>query len=394
MDELARKQSGVDHDHNENVDYNNTHMVTDDVDSNQNNINNQNNQVNQVNLNIDPNKYWTKHFDPNHNLNYYYNAFLNESVWELPEGAELDPLQDIELNNNDINTDNNIQNNYNNNTDNNLNLFNTNNDAGDHDSFYDDEAWEENDLVEKLAWDRMKENQVKEWMKRPARQQVSDTRRDTAYIEGNYDYNIWFDKYLTDRKEEKEKIPAMFRCNPLLDTGYTKADMQEKEGGAFFCLYFAKGCCSEGVNCRYYHRVPTLLDSDKIENLRDVFGRSRFATHRNDMGGVGTFTKECRTLYVSDIKMIDCANPVKEMVRVLYENFSPWGEIEDINYIPTKGICFIRYSHRIFAEFAKEAMMDQSLVGEEILVVKWAYDDPNTMAKKRVIIYLIFLIFI
>ena len=92
MDELARKQSGVDHDHNENVDYNNTHMVTDDVDSNQNNINNQSNQVNQVNLNIDPNKYWTKHFDPNHNLNYYYNAFLNESVWELPEGAELDPL--------------------------------------------------------------------------------------------------------------------------------------------------------------------------------------------------------------------------------------------------------------------------------------------------------------
>jgi hypothetical protein len=53
------------------------------------------------------------------------------------------------------------------------------------------------------------------------------------------------------------------------------------------------------------------------------------------MGGVGTFTKECRTLYVSDIKMIDTANPVKEMVRVIYENFSPWGEIEDINYIPT-----------------------------------------------------------
>ena len=137
-----------------------------------------------------------------------------------------------------------------------------------------------------------------------------------------------------------------------------------------------------GVNVRAIVRTST--DSEKIENLRDVFGRSRFATHRSDMGGVGTFTKECRTLYISDIKMIDCANPVKEMVRVLYENFSPWGEIEDINYIPTKGICFIRYANRIFAEFAKEAMMDQSLVGEEILVVKWAYDDPNTISKKRV----------
>ena len=43
-------------------------------------------------------------------------------------------------------------------------------------------------------------------MSRPARQQVKDTRKETAYIEGNYDYNIWYDKYLTDRKEEKEKI--------------------------------------------------------------------------------------------------------------------------------------------------------------------------------------------
>jgi len=48
-----------------------------------------------------------------------------------------------------------------------------------------------------------------------------------------------------------------------------------------------------------------------------------------------------------------------------------------------KGICFIRYAHRCFSEFAKEAMMDQSLIGEEVLGVKWAYDDPNPMSKKR-----------
>ena len=28
-------------------------------------------------------------------------------------------------------------------------------------------------------------------------------------------------------------------------------------------------------------------------------------------------------------------------------------------------------------------MMDQSLIGEEVLGVKWAYDDPNPMSKKR-----------
>jgi hypothetical protein len=238
--------------------------------------------------------------------------------------------------------------------------------------------------LEKLVWDKIKEQELKEWMKRSARQQVADTRRDTAYVEGNYDYNIWYDKYLTDRKEEKEKIPALHKCNPALDTGFTKADLQEKEGAAYFCLFFAKGCCSEGVNCRYYHRVPNKEDAEKIENLRDVFGRSRFANHRNDMGGVGTFTKECRSLFISDLKMVDTPNPIKEMVRIIYENFSPWGEIEDINYIPTKATCFIRYAHRCFAEFAKEATMGQSLVGEEVLTVKWAYGDPNPMNKRRV----------
>ncbi len=321
----------------------------------------------QTEITIDPNKQWQVYFDSTYNMNFYFNPFFNQSVWTLPEGAELTPFQyadnihtkqkqqEPEVIEEEIREQN----------------------------YYDEDAWEEDELIEKLAWDRMKEQQLKDWMKRPARQQVEDTRKDTAYIEGNYDYNIWFDKYLTDRKEEKEKIPAMHKCNPALDTGFTKADLQEKEGGAYFCLFFAKGCCSEGVNCHYYHRVPTKEDAEKIESLRDVFGRSKFATHRKDMGGVGTFTRECKTIFVGDLKMIDTGNPIKEMVRVIYENFSLWGEIEDINYIPAKATCFIRFSHRCFSEFAKEAMVGQALVGEEILTVKWAYDDPNPMNKKH-----------
>ena len=57
-------------------------------------------------------------------------------------------------------------------------------------------------------------------------------------------------------------------------------------------------------------------------------------------------------------------------------------KIEDINYIPVKSCCYIRYEHRCFAEFAKEAMMKQSLVGEEIISVKWAFDDNNPMTQK------------
>ena len=70
------------------------------------------------------------------------------------------------------------------------------------------------------------------------------------------------------------------------------------------------------------------------------------------------------------------------MVRIIYENFSPWGEIENINYIHVKSSCYIKYSHRCFAEFAKEAMMRQSLVGEEILSINWAYDESDLEMKK------------
>ena len=75
-------------------------------------------------------------------------------------------------------------------------------------------------------------------------QQAKHTRKETAYIEGNYDYNIWYDKYLIDRKEEKEKILVEHKCIPSLDTGYTRVDKQEKNVSSYFCLFFAKGCCS------------------------------------------------------------------------------------------------------------------------------------------------------
>lgn len=43
--------------------------------------------------------------------------------------------------------------------------------------------------------------QIQEWMQRPARRQIKESKKETAYIEGNYDYNIWYDKYLTDRNQ-------------------------------------------------------------------------------------------------------------------------------------------------------------------------------------------------
>jgi hypothetical protein len=49
--------------------------------------------------------------------------------------------------------------------------------------------------------------------------------------------------------------------HPDIDSGYTKADLYEKFS-TYFCLFFARGCCAEGVNCRYYHRIPTMAESE------------------------------------------------------------------------------------------------------------------------------------
>ena len=55
---------------------------------------------------------------------------------------------------------------------------------------------------------------------------------------------------------------------------------------------------------------------------------------RTDNGGIGMFTTDCRTLVVSDMQMPDTtAAPVRDMVKLIYTEFSRWGEIEDINFI-------------------------------------------------------------
>ena len=356
--------------------------------SNENSLDNDSHNDNQK---ININHHWKKYFDSRYNQIFYNNPFTGESVWELPEGAIVEesngPIeiitavpQEEESNkknkNEKINDKEKSENKENNEEDSlteenkestNINNINLN-------SYKEIEAIEEEELKERLRYRKMKNLQLQEWLKRPARQQVEESKREIAYTEGHYDYNIWYDKYLSDRTEDKEKIAAETKCNPTLDTGYTRADKQQKKNNSYFCLYFARGCCCEGVNCRYYHHVPTFEEVQYIENSKDIFGRSRFARSLKDNGGVGLFTKNCRTLFVSDIKKLEKKDQNREMVKLIYENFSKFGEIEDIQYLPLKASCYIKFSHRCFAEFAKEAMMKQAMVGEEILSIVWAYD--------------------
>lgn len=47
-------------------------------------------------------------------------------------------------------------------------------------------------------------------------------------------------------------------------------------------------------------------------------------------------------------------------------------------------IAFVRYRLRTNTEFAKEAMSNQKMDGDENLNIKWAYDDPNPQASKAI----------
>ena len=68
----------------------------------------------------------------------------------------------------------------------------------------------------------------------------------------------------------------------------------------------------------------------------------------------------------------------RDIVRLLYENFSPWGEIDDIYFNQGRFIAYIKFAHRYYAEFAREAMVDQVLVEDitDPIRIQWALESP------------------
>lgn len=308
---------------------------------------------------INVNNLWIKHNDIETNKSIYFNPYLQQCLWELPLGANLESNINTEI---DVNI-------------------------------------KEKSNTEILNEKNKESNN--EYLKKPARQQISpDEKKETSYIEGNYDYNIWYNKYLSEgRKEDKSLIISNYKLNVKIDSGYTKADLTNIKDGSYFCIFYAKGCCSLGVNCKYYHRIPTLEECKLIENMKDIFGRPRHATHRLDMSGVGTFTQDCKTLYLTNMKLIfgnkkllipktnksfnENNNYIKEIMKLIYKNFNEFGVIEDIHIVESKQCAFLKFAHRCMAEFAKEAMTNQCLIGNEAVVIKWANEEPDTQKKNQ-----------
>ena len=93
-------------------------------------------------------------------------------------------------------------------------------------------------------------------------------------------------------------------------------------------FFFARGVCPKGQDCEYLHRLPNIHD---IFNPNvDCFGRDKFSDYRDDMGGVGSFQRQNRTLYVGRIKETGTGPETEEVVR---RHFKEWGEIEKSEFL-------------------------------------------------------------
>ena len=208
---------------------------------------------------------------------------------------------------------------------------------------------------------------------RPARVQVEQKRK-LQQTEHLGDYNIWYGRYAGERREKAPR--ATTRVCLETDAGLTRADYTSST--SWLCLHFARGDCVYGKDCTYRHCAPVEQDESRSEAQHDVFGRDRHATWRDDMGGTGTWSKECRSLYVGRVSGTPSETQLTEIIT---RHFGEFGIIESVRVLKAKGCAFVTYRYRCTAEFAKEAMAEQALDHGEQINVRWAYDDPNPRAQ-------------
>lgn len=188
------------------------------------------------------------------------------------------------------------------------------------------------------------------YLSRPARKQKDFIDPRKYHVEGANEYNIWYGKFLGDQQDKFDREPASDRCNLATDAGRTKADTgnEDKKNRRFFCLHFARGMCAKGADCSFFHRVPLPEDDAKCDELFDCFGRQRHNKHKDDMTGVGSFMKPCRTLFVGNLLKHKYTTP-KQLEDTLWRHFCEWGELESLNVVYRLSIAFPRYRLRTSA---------------------------------------------
>ncbi|SCV03316.1 LAME_0H09450g1_1 [Lachancea meyersii CBS 8951] len=234
------------------------------------------------------------------------------------------------------------------------------------------------------------------WKKRPAPIQVSEKELPSSIPpQTGLTFNVWYNKW-SQGNTGRSRFVSPYKLDTESHEGYTRGDKTKR---AFFCLYFTKGMCCLGKRCEYLHHVPNAEDIARLSLQSDVidcFGREKHGSYREDMGGVGSFRKKNRTLYVGGITgaLNDLALKAGQVENRIRFSFGKLGPLERIRYVETKNCAFVKYKHQASAEFAKEAMSNQTLLIPSDkewsdrregtgLLVKWANDDPSPEAQRR-----------
>jgi hypothetical protein len=225
---------------------------------------------------------------------------------------------------------------------------------------------------------------------RPARKQISlpsgPSRSSSASAEP---INLWTGKPLAGKRKQfgeqaAAPIAAQHRCCVSTDAGTTHANFSSSSSSSFICLHFARGECARGADCTYLHRVPCADDERQRPVTEDIFGRDRHATERQDMGGVGSFNRDNRTLYVAGFQRTTALQTDAQLEAALRAEFEEWGAVRSVRLQALRLVAFVEYEMRVSAEFAKEAMHQQCLCGSnQVLNVRWSTEDPNPQARQR-----------
>ncbi|KAJ9117394.1 hypothetical protein QFC24_006490 [Naganishia onofrii] len=194
---------------------------------------------------------------------------------------------------------------------------------------------------------------------RPARKQVAVDQIDKSEsVQTGKEYNIWYNKWAGGDRED-----SYGQVSLALLSAWSYLDL----------IDWNDGMAAIRHECKYLHRLP-LPTHVLPDTALDCFGREKHADYRDDMGGVGSFGRQNRTLYVGKMREGATKADTEEIVR---RHFGEWGEIVKLNILHNRGVAFVTYANELQAQFAREAMANQSMDGDEILNVRWATEDPN-----------------
>ncbi|CAK9435476.1 uncharacterized protein LODBEIA_P02030 [Lodderomyces beijingensis] len=219
-------------------------------------------------------------------------------------------------------------------------------------------------------------------MSRPARLQVDiDSVQDYEKPQqvGGQTFNIWYLKWSGGNSSASNSfVRSKFRVSIDGDEGYTRARKNSP-----ICLFFSRGCCYQGSNCKFCHCLPS--KSEYNNRAKDCFGRDKTAEYDDDMDGVGSLKRQNCTLYVGGLQ----TRPNLE--QLLKSNFEEFGQVEKVKVVYSKSCAFVTMKLESAAQFAKEAMDRQSLVSgnttktsKEVLHIRWAHQDRNSDADQVV----------